>query len=130
MSAVEAVAIAAAVGFVGIALFQVALALGAPFGRAAWGGGQTRLPPHLRIASAVAALVWAVATVVVLGRAGIDVLSLSNDVLRWGAWVLVGLLAIGTLMNLASRSALERAIWTPVSLVLAVLTFLVARSTA
>jgi len=31
-------AIAAAVGFVGIAVFQIALAAGAPLGHAAWGG--------------------------------------------------------------------------------------------
>jgi hypothetical protein len=31
-------ALAAAIGFLGIAAFELALALGAPLGRAAWGG--------------------------------------------------------------------------------------------
>ena len=40
-------------------------------------------------------------------------------------WVLVGFFALGTLMNLASRSKIER-IWGPVSLVLVVYCTIVA----
>jgi len=38
----RAAAVAAAIGFAGIAIFQVALAAGAPWGHAAWGGAQQR----------------------------------------------------------------------------------------
>lgn len=56
----QAAAVAAA-GFAGIAGFEVALALGAPLGRAAWGGTHVYLPTGLRIASGAAALIWALA---------------------------------------------------------------------
>jgi hypothetical protein len=41
-----------------VAVFQLALALGAPFGKAAWGGAHDGvLPPRLRAASAFVGLV-------------------------------------------------------------------------
>ena len=54
MSTQTTLAVAAAAGFLAIAAFQAALALGAPLGRAAWGGIHARLPVKLRIASAFA----------------------------------------------------------------------------
>jgi hypothetical protein len=42
----------------------------------------------------------------------------------------VGLSLLGALMNAASRSPWERFLWAPVSLVLAILVFVVARSDA
>jgi hypothetical protein len=62
-------AVAAAVGFIAIAAFQLALALGAPLGRAAWGGAHLHLPTSLRIASAFAVGVWVLAALIILGRA-------------------------------------------------------------
>lgn len=121
-------AVSVAIGFVGIACFQVALALGAPLGRAAWGGKQRVLPVRLRIGSAVAAVIWIVGTLIVLGRTGFDVVSLPRSVERWGSWLFFGLLVVGTLMNAVSSSRWERFVWAPVSLVLSVLCFVVARS--
>ena len=109
-----------------VASFQVALALGAPWGRAAWGGATERLPVGLRIASGVAAVIWLVATLVVLSRAGYEWSPLPLSVARWATWVLFGMLVLGTLMNLASRSRLERLIQTPTAAVLAILCLLVA----
>jgi len=64
----------AAVGFLTIALFQAALALGAPLGRAAYGGVHDgQLPTGLRMASAFATIVWALAAMIVLGRAGFEI---------------------------------------------------------
>ena len=116
----------AAIGFVLVAGFQVALALGAPWGRAAWGGAHERLPSALRVASAFAAVLWAVAALVILARAGFDWSPIPFSAATWGTWVLFGLLLLGTVMNLASRSRLERLIQTPVAAVLAVLCVLVA----
>ena len=121
-------AVAAAVGFLAIAAFQVALALGAPLGRAAWGGTRTDLPTGLRIASAVAVVVWALAATIVLGRAGFDIFSLPASVVRWGTWILIGLSLLGALMNFASSSPWERFLWAPLALILAALCFVVARS--
>lgn len=95
-------AVAAAVGFLAIAAFQAALALGAPLGRAAWGGTHVNLPMSLRIASALAVGVWVLATLIVLGRAGFQVSPLPTGFVRSGTWILVGLLPLGALMNFAS----------------------------
>lgn len=121
-------AIVTVVGFLTIAGFQAALALGAPLGRAAWGGTRTHLPTSLRIASAVAAVFWVLAAMIVLGYAGFQVSPISGTVGRWGTWVLVGVLLIGALMNFASSSPWERFLWGPLALLLAVLCFVLARS--
>jgi hypothetical protein len=121
-------AIVAAIGYVGIAGFQVALALGAPLGHAAWGGKHRVLPSRLRVASGVAAVIWIVGAVIVLGRAGFEVSPFSDSVERWGAWVFVGLLVVGTLMNAASSSRWERFVWAPISAILAFATSVVASS--
>jgi hypothetical protein len=128
MSSVSTVAVAAAVGLLVIATFQVALALGAPLGRAAWGGTRTHLPTSLRIASGVAAVFWCLAAVVVLARGGLDAAPLPAVIARWGTWVLVALLPVGALMNVASTSPWERFLWAPLALVLAILCLVVARS--
>jgi hypothetical protein len=119
-------AILAAAGFLLIAVFQAALALGAPLGHAAWGGRQARLSTRLRIGSAVAVVFWIVAAMIVLGRAGFEVSPFPDVVERWGTWVLVVLLPVGALMNIASSSRWERYLWGPLALVLAVLTLVVA----
>lgn len=120
-------AIAAAGGFVVIAAFQVALALGAPLGRAAWGGTYVQLPIGLRIASAIAVAVWLLAGLVVLRRAGYGVPLVSRGVSRWATWVLVGVSVLGALVNFASPSSWERFLWGPFALILGVLCVVVAR---
>jgi hypothetical protein len=121
-------AVAAAVGFFAIAAFQVALALGAPLGRAAWGGAHVRLPARLRIASAFAIVFWVLAALIVLGRAGLQVSPLPFEFVRWATWTLVGVSALGALVNFASSSRWERYLWGPFSAVLAVLCLVVTRS--
>lgn len=121
-------AIVAAVGFLMVAAFQLALALGVPWGRAAWGGGHDQLPKRLRIASGVAAVLWIAAAFVVLGGAGYEVSPLSLNVGRWGTWVLFGLLALGALMNLASSSRWERFLMSPIAASLSVMCLIVARA--
>jgi hypothetical protein len=123
---VRAAAVAATLGFVLVAFFQVALALGVPWGRAAWGGAHDRLPTGLRIASGFAAVFWIVAALVVLTGAGYEASPVPLGVARWATWVLFALLVLGTLMNLASRSKVERVIQTPIAAGLALITFLVA----
>lgn len=121
---------AAAAGFLAIASFQAALAMGAPLGRAAWGGAHTQLPTGLRIASAFAVAVWVLAALIILGRAGFHVWSMPPAFVRWGTWILVGVLPLGAIMNFASPSVWERFLWGPVALILAALCLLVARGAA
>ena len=113
-------AIVASVLLAIVALFQLALALGAPFGSAAWGGGHDGvLPRRLRVASGFAALVvYPLIALYVLSSAGsIEVPWLPTG--ATGMWVLAGLFTLGGIANLASRSKIERA-WAPVSLTIAV----------
>jgi hypothetical protein len=121
-------ALAAAVGFLVIAVFQLALALGAPLGHAAWGGAHRQLPGRLRVASVVAVAIWLLAALVVLQRAAFAIAPLHPAVAYWGTWILVGVLPLGAITNFASSSRWERFGWGPLALVLAVLCFIVAIS--
>ena len=112
-------AIVAAVLFAGLVIFQVALALGAPWGRAAYGGQSAELTAQLRITSAVAAVVWTGVALVVLKRAGFDVWApLPASWLPVAIWVVVALMAVAVVMNAITPSALERAIWLPAGILL------------
>lgn len=123
------VAIALAAGCLVIAAFQTALACGAPFGAATQGGTNPgQLPPDLRLLSGVVAVVWLVAALVVLARAGRPVVPVRQPVHLVGAWVLVGVLSIGTMLNFASSSAWERFGWGPFALLMLVLAVVLARS--
>jgi hypothetical protein len=122
------VALVTAIGLAIIAVFQVALALGVPWGRAAYGGTSERLPPELRVASAVAAVVWLLAAVVVLGRGGYWGSPRRSAALRWGTWLVAGLLGLGALVNFASSSPWERFGWGPLALLLAIGCVVLARS--
>ena len=118
---VRVLGVVAAIGFAGIAAFQAAIAAGAPLGRAAWGGTHVRLPQRLRAASAVAVVLWILAALVVLARAGFDASPIPFGTSRWAIWVLVVILPIGAVMNAASRSSWERFLWAPVALALALI---------
>lgn len=106
-------AVAAAVLLVGISVFQVLLALGAPWGSAAYGGGAAGpdgvLPSGLRVASAVAAVILGTAAWVILARADLVRRGpLGARILRWATWVIVAFMVLNTLSNVASSSPVER----------------------
>jgi hypothetical protein len=115
---------------VGVILFQLALAAGAPWGQYAMGGAfPGQFPPTLRVAAVIqAALLLGMATVV-LGRAGIVFRGWARH-WRWLIWVVVAYGVIGLILNLITPSAGERAIWAPVTLVMLVSSLVVARRTA
>lgn len=120
-------AIAASIVLAALAVFQFALALGAPLGRFAWGGAHDRLPRRLRISSAASIVLYAGFVVILLDRAGIiDVLP--DGASRIAAWVLTGYFALGVPLNAISRSRGERLVMTPVVALLAVLSGIVAAS--
>lgn len=120
-------AIAAAVLFGTLAGFQAALALGLPWGEAAWGGGRAELGMGLRVASGVQAVMAVGFALIVLRRAGHSVWApLPAPWLSVATRVLTGYMALGTLINAASRSPIERAMWTPIAMSLAVLCGIVA----
>jgi hypothetical protein len=104
-----------------VSIFQIALALGAPLGKAAWSGQHDGvLPARLRIASAVVGLVvYPLIGLFVLASAGLIEAEWLPGTGKAGMWVLTGLFSLGALANFASRSQAER-YWGPVSLAIAV----------
>ncbi|HXV33881.1 MAG TPA: hypothetical protein VD769_07710 [Gaiellaceae bacterium] len=127
--AARTAAVLAAAGFLGLALFQVALTAGADWGHAAWGGANAELSGAQRIGSGVAVLVWTAAALAVLGRAGLVRSGRGPARLhRWGTWVVAAGSALGALANFASESRYENLILGPLALALALLCVVVARS--
>jgi hypothetical protein len=121
-------AVVALVAFTALVAFQLALALGVPWGRAAYGGRNPgRLPASLRISSVVAAVVWTAVALVVARAGGISVWAPLPDAwLPVAVWVVAGLLALSVALNAITRSRIERAVWLPTSLVMFVATLVVA----
>lgn len=98
--------------------FQIALALGAPWGELTMGGGMTGvLPAPMRLAAGLQALVIGGCIVVVLARAGV-LRAAPGRGLKGLAWAVAALFAISLVLNLITPGAWERALWAPVALVL------------
>jgi hypothetical protein len=119
--------LAFAVAALGVIAFQVALALGAPWGAYAMGGALPgRYPPPMRVAAVVQAFLIGLLAVAVLSAAGIVLPDLALA-FPWLIWVAVVVSAVAVVLNAISRSVGERRIWVPVALVLLVSSLLVAR---
>ena len=115
-----------ATGLAGIAVFQMALAFGAPLGRAAWGGIHTELPTRLRYGSAASAVFLSVGALIMLGRGGYWSAGGLDALFRWGGWAMALLLGLSSLANFASVSRWERFLMGPIALLLSLLCVLVA----
>jgi hypothetical protein len=119
-------AVVACVVLAALAGFQACLALGAPWGRLAWGGRHDGvLPAGLRVASAVSIVLYAGFAAMLADRADLAHV-MADGVSRVGVWGLVGYFGLGVLMNGISRSPGERAVMTPTVLVLGICAVLVA----
>ena len=127
---VEPVALLTAVLFVGLALFQIALALGAPWGAHVYGGRAVAedgtLPGKWRAASAAASVVLLLFGWVMLARGGVIETSIDDTLLAVLAWMVVAYMAINAAMNFASKDSLERWLFGSVTVVLVVLCSVVA----
>jgi cytochrome bd-type quinol oxidase subunit 2 len=109
-----------------VVAFQLALAMGAPWGAYAMGGAfPGRYPPPMRVAAVVQAVVIAALALVVLSTAGLAALAIA-EAAPWLIWLVVAVMALGVVMNAISRSAGERRIWVPVTLVMVVSSLVVA----
>jgi len=109
-----------------VVAFQVALALGAPWGAYAMGGSfPGQLPSGARVAALVQAAILAFTAVVVASRAGLALPGLSGAS-RWLAWVVVGLLSLSLVGNLLSTSSGERMLWVPVLVLMLIASVFVA----
>ena len=98
----------AAIFCVTFAVFQIALAAGAPFGKMTWGGSTAVLSTGMRAASAGAAVYLLLAAAAMLVRAGDWGRGLPRAPFRWFNGFLATQLALNTAGNLASHAAAER----------------------
>jgi hypothetical protein len=125
---VRIIALIAAHIYAVIAFFQISLAMGAPFGEVVWGGGHDPvLPPGLRIASAIAAVMLIWMLLVVLARAGVvRIEPVRRAYLAGFTWAVAGFMALNTMGNVASKSLFEQRVLAPVTAILTALTAVVA----
>jgi hypothetical protein len=93
---------------VAFAMFQIALAAGAPWGEMTWGGSTAVLSIGMRAASATAAVYLALAAAAMLVRSGDWGRGLPQAPFRWFNGFLAAQLALNTGANLASHNAAER----------------------
>ena len=116
----------AAVGFAGMTVFQLLLALGAPIGHMAWGGKYKKLPFSLRVASFFSAMVFVFGTICVLERAQILDLLNSPVLTKIFVWILVVIFAMSTLGNISSTSKMEKRVMTPIAIALCLTCLIIA----
>ncbi len=110
------------------ALFQLALALGAPWGEYALGGRfPGALPQKMRLAALAQMAVLCMFAVIALARSGL-VLQGAYDVSRIAIWLVAGFFALGSIANLATPSRRERMVWAPVNVALLIASVLIAVS--
>jgi hypothetical protein len=126
MDATDLAAIVFAAVCAGVVVFQLALALGAPWGAYAMGGAfPGRFPPPMRVAAVVQAVLIALLALAVLSVAGLALPAL-GETWPWLAWLAVAVSAVAVVLNASSRSAGERRIWVPVTLVMLASSLVVA----
>ena len=111
-------AVVASVLLGALAVFQIGLIVGQPWGNLAWGGQHRVLPTGYRIGSAISVVLYAVIAWLIW-RA----VDRPDDPWIWGITAYFGL---GILMNAASRSRPERTLMTPVALLLALCCLVIA----
>lgn len=100
------------------ALFQLALALGAPWGDYAMGGRfPGKWPTKMRIAAVIQIAVLFLLAFIVLVKSGLAFDPL-YPIARIAIWFVVAFFVLGSILNLATPSKVERMIWAPVNILL------------
>lgn len=111
-----------------VAIFQLALALGAPWGELAMGGKfPGRFPPQMRVAALVQMSLLLLIALVVLIRAGL-IFDEYYGFSKSAIWFVVVFYMVGAILNLITPSKKERMLWAPVTIVLLICSYVVAKS--
>ena len=111
-----------AMGCVAISFFQIALILGAPLGRYTQGGQHPgALPTMGRVLAALSIFILLFMGLAILSAAGFPGL----DWPRWTGWVALGIQSLSMVANWITPSKPERALWGPVTAVLAAMALVV-----
>ena len=108
------------------ALFQIALVVGAPWGKLTLGGKfPGKLPLAFRLVAAGSGLLLTLFALVVLAKA--DLISVAwTSFSPWLIWIVVGYCALGVFANAATPSRSERVLWLPVVTAMLALSIVVA----
>lgn len=100
----------------GLTLFQIALALGKPYGNYAWGGTHTVLPTRLRVSSAISVLLYSYFAIIIADAAGwINVFDSQLYILLFAIYS-----TLGIFLNGISRSKKEQKVMTPIVTIMAI----------
>jgi hypothetical protein len=111
-----------------LAVFQLLLAAGVPWGRAAWRGTHRVLPKNLRLASLAATPVLVFAAWVVLARSSLAAPGPRPLWIRIMTWFFASYFTLNTLGNFSSPSNLEKWLMTPITIFLMTCFVIVALS--
>ncbi|MEJ2753868.1 MAG: hypothetical protein P8169_14510 [Chloroflexota bacterium] len=127
-SAATIAANVATVLFAIVIILQLLLAAGVLPISMAWGGTQTELTSTLRLASIAAAIILGAFAYVIRRRAGLIGDSPPSRAIKIMSWVITAFMALNTLGNLTSQSTAEKAVFTPITLLLVICCFVVSIS--
>jgi hypothetical protein len=98
-----------------VAVFQLALIFGAPWGEYTLGGRYPgKLPTNIRIAAVVQIFILVFFAVIVMARSGLAFSGIDN-LGRIGIWFVVAFFVLGTVMNLSSPSKKEKMVMGPLN---------------
>ena len=113
--------------FTATALFQLALALGAPMGEYAYGGQLPgKLPIAYRISSAFSFLLMLAIAGHYLAQLGAVPLLLRADHNQVVNWALVGFASLAAIMNNITRSKKEKQLWGSTTIAMLIAAVIVA----
>jgi hypothetical protein len=104
-----------------LAIFHVLMLADALPSGIAWGGQAADSPQTLRTLEVVGLVVTVLFAAVVAAKAGFIGSTRVRGPARIGVWIMFGYFVLNVIGNLASASGVERAIFTPISLVVALL---------
>ena len=106
--------------------FQLALALGAPWGELTLGGRYPgRLPPLMRAMAVVQAVILSLLALIVLSKAGLVLPEATADSPNV-AYIPVVIMAFSVWLNINTKSVQERKLWAPVTIAMLVCALIVA----
>ena len=107
-------------------VFQLALALGAPLGFAAWGGKYKVLPAKLRIGSFISALIFATAILIVLENEGLSSFLNKPAIISGFLFGFTTLFFLSAIANFASESKWEKRLMLPLACAMTTLCLILA----
>jgi hypothetical protein len=113
--------------FIATALFQLALALGAPMGEYAYGGQIIgKLPIAYRISSGISFLITLAIAGHYLAQLGVVPKLLSDDLNQWVNWGLIGFGASAAVLNNITKSKKEKQLWGSTTIAMLIASVIVA----